>query len=318
VFVKSQQYRRILDPESRGQGWSTGPVKVGGFDTKGTLLEPGVGGPGGGLVPPDYRPGVVQKLFEPLSVVDLIPAAPTSGSQVRYVVEGTATSGAAGVAEAGTKPESTVAMSETIEPVRKLATVLPVSTELLEDAVSVQSYLNTRLQLFVRLEEERQVLRGAGTNELVGLFGRAGLLTYARGTVDNNAVAVLKAAAGYRGTVGLDADAVVMHPSNWLATRLLTDAQQQFYGGGPFDSNAGFTGVPLWGLRVAVSSNVGAGTALLGSFGQAAQIWRRGALTVDASESHQDYFIRNLAMIRAEERLALGVFRPFVQVTGLA
>jgi HK97 family phage major capsid protein len=46
------------------------------------------------------------------------------------------------VAEAGTKPESTIAMSEVVEPVKKVATVLPISDELLEDAPSIQSYLN--------------------------------------------------------------------------------------------------------------------------------------------------------------------------------
>jgi hypothetical protein len=114
---------------------------------KGTLLEPGAGGPGGGLVPAVYEPGVVQKLFEPIGVADLFASSPTTGSQVRYVVEGTATSGASGVAEGGTKPESTLVYSEVAEPVKKIATVLPISDEMLEDAPSIQSYLNSRLGL---------------------------------------------------------------------------------------------------------------------------------------------------------------------------
>jgi HK97 family phage major capsid protein len=152
---------------------------------------------------------------------------------------------------------------------------------MLEDAPSIQSYLNSRLGLFIRIEEERQILRGAGasSNELEGIFGRSDLLTYSRGTIDNGAVAILKAASGYRGSVHLDADAVIVHPNDWLTLRLLQDQQGQWYGGGPFDSGAALNGVPLWGMRVAVSSVVGPGTALLGSFGQAAHIWRRGGVT---------------------------------------
>ena len=64
------------------------------------------------------------------------------------------------MAEAGTKPESTVGLTTTDEPIRKIATVLPVSDEMLEDAPAIQSYINGRLTLFVRIEEERQLLRG--------------------------------------------------------------------------------------------------------------------------------------------------------------
>jgi HK97 family phage major capsid protein len=170
VFIASEGYKSIADPGSRPQQWSTGPIKVsdGPLMFKGTLLESGAGGPGGGAIPPLYEPGVVSKLFEPLGVAQLFGTSQTVASQVRYVNEGTALSGAAGVAEAGLKPESTIAMSEVVEPVKKIATLLPISDEMLEDSPSIQSYLNARLSLFVNIEEERQLLRGAGGNELVG------------------------------------------------------------------------------------------------------------------------------------------------------
>ena len=140
VFVKSAAYQKIMDPSGRGQSWTTGPVEVSSMQlVKGTILKTGVGGPGGGLVPPQYEPGVVSKLFEPLGVSDVFGQSQTNASQVRYVNEGTATSAAAGVAEGGVKPESTIAMSEVVEPVKKIATVLPISDELLEDAPSIQS-----------------------------------------------------------------------------------------------------------------------------------------------------------------------------------
>src|SRR5215218_1884136 len=97
----------------------------------------------------------------------------TTSSQARYVVEGTATSGAAGVGEGGTKPESTLGYSEVVKPVKKVATMLPISDEMLEDVPAVQTYINRRLSMCIRIEEERQLLRGSGTNELSGLFGRA-------------------------------------------------------------------------------------------------------------------------------------------------
>jgi HK97 family phage major capsid protein len=337
VFVNSAEYKKIRDPATRGQTWSTGPVQVSNstvaLHAKGTLLESGVGGPGGGPVPPQYEQGIVSKLFEPLGVSDVFGSSQTTASQVRYAIEGTATSAAAGVAEAAVKPESTIAMSETVEAIRKIATVLPVSDELLEDAVSIQSYLNSRLGLFVKIEEERQLLRGAGagSNELLGVFGRSGINTYTKLATDDNAVALARVIANTRGSAFLQPDAVIMHPTNWLNTRLLRDGTGgtvgNFYGGGPFGAaygggggiNAGLFGEAVWNTRVVLSTVVGLGTALVGNFGQAAHIWRRGGVTVDASNSHSDFYVRNLNMLRAEARLGLGVFRPpaFTEVRGL-
>jgi hypothetical protein len=97
AFISSPEYQRIKDPANRGQTWSTGPIQVSDvpLSAKGTLLEGGVGGPGGGLTPPAYEPGVVSKLFEPIQLADLFATSQTTASQVRYVTEGTATSGAA-------------------------------------------------------------------------------------------------------------------------------------------------------------------------------------------------------------------------------
>ena len=95
VFIRSAGYKSIRDPSARTQKFSSGLIEVSDYplSTKGTLTESGVGGPGGGLVPPAYQPGIVSKLFEELSVQDVFGQSPTSASQMRYIVEGTATSG---------------------------------------------------------------------------------------------------------------------------------------------------------------------------------------------------------------------------------
>jgi HK97 family phage major capsid protein len=201
----------------------------------------------------------------------------------------------------------------------------------LEDGAQVESYINSRLSLFIRIEEERQLVLGGGTNDLVGITGRSGVNTYALGTVDNNAVGLFKAINGTRGSSLLEPDYIVMNPANWQNTRLLQDANQQFYGGGPFqgpygngrvDPDSGqLTGAmdTIWNKPVIVTTAIGAGTALLGSFRAASQIFRRSGLTVEATNAHSDYFTKNLVAIRAELRLALAVYRPaaFTKVTGL-
>jgi HK97 family phage major capsid protein len=328
IFVKSAEFKKISDPESRPQKWSIGPVEVssGPMMTKGTLLEgsqsPGTG-TGGGLIPsPMVESGVVQTLFQPLSVLDLLPKSQTSTSVVRYMLEGTAVSGAAGVAEGASKPESTLGVSTVDEQVRKIATSITVSDELLEDAVQVQSYINSRLSLFVSLEQERQVLRGTGSgaNELLGLFGRS-INTYNIGA-DTPAVGIYKAIVNTRGSANLAPTAIVMHPVNYANIRRGTATTGEYLAGYPIGSSSGSPGIyqdNLWGLPVALSTTVGAGTALLGAFDSAARLYTRGGVSVEATNSHGDLFVKNLVALRAESRQALAVFRPgaFTSVTGL-
>jgi HK97 family phage major capsid protein len=224
-------------------------------------------------------------------------------------------------------------MSEVVKPVKKIATVLPVSDEMLEDAPSIQSYLNGRLTLFVSIEEERQLLRGNGTNELIGLFNRSGgqaIGLYTKLAADDNAVALARVLANTAGSSFLQPDTIIMHPTNWLNTRLLRDGTGgtagNFLGGEPFtgaygtDGATGMFGQSFWNTRVVLPTVVGAGTALVGNFGQAAHIWRKGGVSVEASNSHDTFFVKNLNMLRAEERLGLGLYRPpaFTAVSGLA
>ena len=63
---------------------------------------------------------------------------------------------------------------------------------------------------------------------------------------------------------------------------------------------------------------LGAGTALVGSFTQGGQVFRRGGVTVEISNSHGDLFLSGQVAVRAEERLGLAVYRPaaFTVVSG--
>jgi hypothetical protein len=298
VFVQSKGYQRVKDASARGANWSSGPVDVG-YQMKGTLLESGAGGPGGGLTPPYYEPGVVQKLFEPLSVSSLFASSPTTASQIRYVNEGTATSGAAGVAEGG---------------VGRDARGRSFHSELSQlAAVAVREHRGGATAASRR--RHQRAGRGLRPRRLDDLRPRDGRQQRGRDPQGGGRLPRHDQPGRRRG-----------HPA---PQQLARDAAAgrldgQFLGGGPFQGQYGNAGqvstvaAPLWGLRVAISSVVGAGTALLGSFGQAAHVWRRGGVRVEASNSHADFFQHDLTAIRAEERLALGVFRPFVQVTGLS
>jgi HK97 family phage major capsid protein len=320
TFVQSEGFKRIQRPETRGQQWTSGPVEVA-YQMKGTLLE-GAGAPGsgtgGGLLPvPQVVPGVVTKLDRAMVLEDLLLAGQATTNTVRYVVEGTATSGAAGVAEGGTKPESTLAFSTIAEPVKKTATSIVVSDELLEDGPAVQSFVNNELIRFVNLEVERQLLRGAaGGNEVQGLLSSRGVPVYTAGTaLGNIAEQLFKARNSMRGSAFLEPDWFVLHPSDYEKLRLLKDNSGQLYFGGPNAGSYGagqsaaaspqIVGPPdvLWGKPAYVSPIIGAGTALVGTRA-GAQVWSKGGPSVEATNSHGS--VRNRSgrhEVRAENSL---------------
>jgi len=315
AFVKSDAYRALKESGPKSQSWTTGAIEIP-WDGKATMTT--TASP---VIQPDAQPGVLQKLFQPLRIADLLASGTTDSNVVRYIEETTATNAAASVAEGAAKPESTLILSQVDEPVRKVATFLPVTDEMLEDVSQLRSYIDGRLRLFVEQREESLIYGGDGiAPNLSGLITRSGVQTQAKGA-DSAHDAIYKAMTKVR-NVFLEPDGIVINPADWEEIRLAKDSSGQYYGGGPFTGAYGNNGIApnnLWGLPVVVTTAATAGTALVGAFRTGAQVFRRNTLTVEASNSHADFFQKNLTAIRAEVRLALAVFRPsaFCTVTGV-
>jgi HK97 family phage major capsid protein len=312
AFVKSDAYQALttgIKSGSLGGNWTTGPVEIP-FDAKATVTS--TASP---VVQPDVQGGILPFLHRRLTVADLLASGTTDSSTVRYLREITNTNAAAAVAEGTDKPESTIVFDQVDEPVRKIATFLPVSDEMLEDVSQLRSYLDGRLRLFVQLAEEQNLLSGNGTApNLRGLLNRTGVQTAAKLAGGNVLDLIYTAITNIRNNALIEPDGVVMHPTNWATIRTQKDANGQYYGGGPFTgaygNGGGIAPDNVWGLPVVVTSAIPVNTALVGAFRTAAQVFRRNNLTVEASNSHADFFQKNLTAIRAEQRLALAVYRP--------
>ena len=171
----------------------------------------------------------------------------------------------------------------------------------------------------VRRVEEAQLLNGNGTSpNMSGLLNRPGLAT---AVVTAAGLTAVKAMEGIfnqitalRSVSFVEPDAVVIHPNDWQTIRLGKDSQGQYYAGGPFTGaygNAGPSNVnQIWGLKAVITTAIAQGTALVGGYQECAQIFRRQGLTVEMTNSNVDDFVNNLITLRAEERLALAVYRP--------
>jgi HK97 family phage major capsid protein len=273
---------------------------------------------GGKLLMPQQVPGILSIPVAPPRVAALFAQGTATTAAISYLVEKTEVNAAAAVAEGALKPESTLTFDSMTEAIRKVATWLPVSEEMLADVDQIRSYIDARLRLFVAIKMDDQVLNGSGVApNMRGILQTPGLSgPIAAGASETNADAIFRALMTVLTTSFLMPDGIVMNPADWAGTVLAKTDTGEYYGPGMF---AALPAPALWGVRVVPTPSITIGTGLVGAFGVGGQFWTRTGIVVQASNSHADYFVRNLVAIRAEQRALLTVYRPsaFCPTTGL-
>lgn len=272
-----------------------------------------------------YQAGPILLEQQRLTIRNLIPVGQTTLNSVPYIQETSYTNAATAVAEEGLKPEATFALNEATAPVRKIAVTAKVTDEMWNDFPMMRDYINGRLRFMVGQTEEDQLLNGSGTApNLRGILNTSGIQTQAlSGTaVDSIYKAMTKIRVASAGSGGFEPTGIVIHPNDWQDIRLSKDANNQYFGGGPFTGPYGVGGIAadrLWNLPVVVTTAITEGTALVGAWNLGAFIWQREGIAVEATNTNEDDFVYNRMTIRVEERLALAVIRPsaFCTVTGI-
>lgn len=297
IPIPEEHFERIL---KGGQSW----------DLK-ALLDTATG-----FAPESTRTGLILPgpLRRPV-VADLIPQGTTAMNAIVFMEETTTTNGAAAVAEGAAKPESALVFTEQTSAVKKLATVLPVTDELLEDEPAMRSYVEQRLRTFLALTEETQLISGSGAGaNLRGMLNVVGIQTQAKGT-DPTPDAVYKAITLIATNAFLDASGAIFHPNDWQDVRLLKTADGIYIWGAPMDPGPD----RIWGLPVIKTVGMTENTAIVAAFDTAMQIFRRTEVAFAVSDQHSDFFTTNKLMLRVEERLAFPVYRPagICTVTGI-
>jgi HK97 family phage major capsid protein len=177
---------------------------------------------------------------------------------------------------------------------------------MMADVPTFESYIRARLAFMVRQEEEDQLLNGSGTAPAIqGILNRTGVQTvtgYGLSTLDS----IYRGMTEIRVDAFAEPDAIVLHPRDWEDVRLSKDDNGNYLLGPANDEGP----ARVWGLRVVVTTNIAENTGLVGAFRPHAQVFRRSGIDVAISTENEDYFLKNKVAVRAEERLALAVYRP--------
>lgn len=264
----------------------------------------------GTLTVPDYKP-LVRLPFAPLVLRDLISVGTTTSDTITYprevsrannaaiVAEATATSGASGA-----KPESGITLEKITTHVKTIAHWIPATKQALSDAGQIRLLIDSFLLDGLEQVVEWEILNGNGANDhFEGIDHVAG--TQFQEFVDDVLATTRKA----RTKVEVDGlarpTAYSMNPRDWESIELTKDGMDRYYYGGP-----SILGNPrLWGLPVVTPFQQAIGQGFIADWKTIA-LWDREQGNIRVADQHSDFFTRNMVVILAEERLAMGVFRP--------
>lgn len=262
---------------------------------------------------------------KPLKLRDLISVRSTNSDLIEFVQQTAQVTQAAGVAEAtsaaaptvnssthavtlnaggGYKPEGTMAFVKVTTPVETVAVWIPVTKRALADSAQLRGIIDQELRDSLLDKIESNILFGQATPDFVGVAETSGILTQA---FSSSIMTTARKAITNLAENGLEPNptAFVMSPGDWEAVELALFAAAPYL---PYQQS-------MWRIPVVESQYVTSGTAYLGNWKQAV-MWDRQQVTISVSDSHADFFIRNLVAILAEARAAFGVIKPksFVEI----
>lgn len=267
----------------------------------------------GPAVTPDNM-GIIAPIVQRLTVRDLIAPGQTGSNAIEYTVETGFTNNAATVEEGKPKPYSEITFENVTANVRTIAHLFKASRQILDDAPALQSYIDARARYGLQLAEERQLLLGNGTGQNLN-----GIIPQAK-TFDETLVKITDATAIDRIRYALlqavlaelPSTGIVLNPIDWAGIQLTKDNEGRYIIGNPVNGNAAM----LWNLPTVETQAMPVDNFLTGAFGMGAQIFDRMDIEVLLSTENDKDFENNMISIRAEERLALAVYRPEAFVTG--
>lgn len=272
------------------------------------------------IVGPDRRQDIVAPAQRRFTIRDLFMAVPTTSNLIEFCRELAFTSNAGpqhdassptAQSEGAVKNESGMTFELATAPVVTLAHWIPASRQILSDAPLLQRYIEGRLLYGLKLEEEDELLNSSGANgELNGLVNQATAFT--GGSTNQTALDTLAKAATQLAVTEHMATGFILNPVDWQAIVLSKDSQGRYLIGDPQQAAE----PRLWGLPVAVTNTMGAGTFVCLDAPRAGFIADREDAVLRISESHADFFIRNLVALLCEERLTLVVERSAAIIYG--
>jgi HK97 family phage major capsid protein len=271
-----------------------------------TSSTTGTGGVGVGIQPTRV-PGIVAGPDREFTIRDLIMPGRTASNAIEFVQEsGFQNMAAVQATEGAAKAQSDISFALKTTNVVTIAHWFRASKQVLSDIPLLQSYINGRAIYGLKYKEEEQILAGNGVGgNLLGLIPQATAFNNALRKAGDTKIDTLRRAILQVRIAEYRASAIALNPVDWADIELTKDANGSYIWVNVQEGGA----QRLWKLPVVDSNAVPEGEFLVGAMNIAAQVFDREDAAVEVSTEDGDNFRTNMVTIRAEERLALAVYR---------
>ena len=297
------------------QAWLTGDHQ------KLQVLVEGTGSRGGFLVPDDYANMLVEDIRD-ASVMRNIADVMTTTSDTLHLPNLASRPKANFRAEGAVKSTSTVDFGENVFTPYSLATIIPLSNELVADATlgvngNIVNKVSELAATAISEREETAFWAGSGSGQPTGMSqyspGTMGAGFTASSQADALISTFFRLPQGYRNKA-----VWVMNSGTLERVRSLKDTNGNFLLG----SLSGAPYPTIMGRPVYESNNIAGGTAYFGDFSYYVIVDREGIqvdTSTEATVASQSAFERNLTFVRVEKRVdaeltLLGAIRSVTQL----
>lgn len=242
-----------------------------------------------GTIPPYAYNGPAYRQSTPL--LDVVGKVTTGSNSVEWISWAPNPQTAAGVVvEGALKPEAVMTPSPHTDTLDTYAHWKAITRQALEDIPQIRSIVEGRL-------------RGGILNALEGAVVAA--IEGATGVPPSTGDSMLESIRAGVGVVQSNGfgtpNAVLLNPADWAALDFVVMGATV---------NGPVSAASFWGMRPVASSAIAPGTAWVGDFQAAVTLFSRGTTALYMTDSHADYFIRNMILLLAEIRAVATVPEP--------
>lgn len=242
---------------------------------------------------------------------DLIPVFPTISDLIKFIqftVDPDA--GFGYTAEGAQKPD--LGYDATVQQaiVQKIAGLLDISDEMLDDTVGFRAWIAYELPKAYLDFEDYQIYKGVGGNDaILGLWTQAdpqtlplGSVTQASNTIDKVMAGITEIRMLRRGT-----SAAVVSPVEWMEILINKGNTDEYTYPIILRADGVMTigGIPIYWSNCFLENE-----GLVGDFARGAAIFQRKGMEIAYSSEHKDNFGKNMVTVRLEGRIALVIRMP--------